>query len=72
MAERNVVRELVQFASDCDLSRIGAGIGDKRKAAVRWHNRIWDNEISIKEEFEDRDARAPDRTVSGWISRMDR
>src|SRR6266516_4421617 len=72
MAERNVDRELVQFASDRDLSRIGAGIGDKRKAAARRHDRIWDNEISVKEELEDRNASAPDRTVSGWISRMGR
>ncbi len=70
--ERDVVRQLVQLAVDRQLTRIRTGVGNERKAVVGRDHRIRNDKISVEEEFQDGDASAGDRAVTGRIGRVRR
>src|SRR4029434_4454227 len=60
VTEGDDMRELVQFAVDCELSRIAARVGEERKPVAARHHRIGDHEVTVEEEFQAGDASARD------------
>ena len=72
VAEGDIVAELVQFSVDGELSAIGTGVGDKLQPVTGRHQRVGQNKAAIEKEFQNGDARAPNRAVAGGIGRMSR
>ena len=70
VTERDIIRQLVQFAIDRELTSIPARVRHERQPIVGRDQRIWDDEIAIEEEFQDGNASAGDCAVPGGVSRM--
>ncbi len=68
--ERNIVCELVQFAVDGEHSRTGIRV--KREPVDRRDHGIRESRISVREKFQDGDARARYRSVACRICGMRR
>ncbi len=58
VTEGDVIRELVEFAIDRDLSRVVPGIRNKRYAVARRYHRIWNHVIPVEEKLQDDDGLA--------------
>ena len=70
VTERDVIRELVQFTIDRELTSIPARVRHERQPIVGRDQRIWDDEIAIEEEFQGGNASAGDCAVPGGVSWM--
>jgi hypothetical protein len=70
VTERDIIRELVQFAIDRELTNIPARVRHERQPVIGWDHWIRDHEIAIEEEFQDGNASAGDCAVPGGVSRM--
>ena len=64
MTESDVVRELVQLAIYRDLIPIRTGVRHQREPLLRWHLRIRNHEITVKEKLQNGNASARDNTVA--------
>ncbi len=69
-AEPYVGGELVEFATDRDLARIGADIGDRRGAVIGGSQRVGNDEAFIKEPLENRDCGACCCGMTRRVGRM--